>query len=599
MIKPTLLHKTSLQQSLTPQQIHYLKLLQLPILQLEHAVRQEIESNPFLEEDRDDDISEFADHDIFAPAPDQQDNIEELNEIDKTFDNIDTNNTDINKNDFENFYDNNKVEVIYSDDLRKSNIEEGDSFDYYENHWEDDDDFTPNKVNDYDKDFEPFQIKSETSLYDELIFQQKLLNLSEEENILGLYIIGSIDDDGYLRRDLEDIVNETNEIIKEHNFNIQKELYEKRLEDRKNIDSNPAINYSIDIQSLNILNSAIKLSDNKNNKLNIINNKNKDGELKSNILQNVSMEKAELILKKIQHFEPIGIASRNLQECLIVQLEAKQLRTKAQEIALKILIEYFEEFSKKHFLQLQKKMDLEADELKIAFDEIRKLNPKPGGNNIRSGYNTITPDFIARYDVNIDDIVITLNDTNVPSIKVNSTYEKIKQETKNNKLYNKDTKKWIREKYENARFFIQAIRQRSITMLMVMTAIAKRQKDFFMGIREIKPMIYKDISEDTDLDISTVCRVVNNKYVLTQKGTFELKYFFSEALPNDDGEAVSTTVIKEKIINIIENEPKNKPYSDDKLVQLLKKEGINIARRTITKYRETLKIPVARLRKEI
>ncbi len=598
MIKPTLLHKTSLQQSLTPQQIHYLKLLQLPILQLEHAVRQEIENNPFLEEDRDDDISEFADHDIFAPAPDQQDSIEELNEIDKTFDNIDTNNSDISKNDFENFYDNNKVEVIYSDDLRKSNIEEGDSFDYYENHWEDDDDFTPNKVNDYDKDFEPFQIKSETSLYDELIFQQKLLNLSEEENILGLYIIGSIDDDGYLRRDLEDIVNETNEIIKEHNFNIQKELYEKRLEDRKNIDSNPAINYSIDIQSLNILNSAIKLSDNKNNKLNII-NKNKDCELKSNILQNVSMEKAELILKKIQHFEPIGIASRNLQECLIVQLEAKQLRTKAQEIALKILIEYFEEFSKKHFLQLQKKMDLEAEELKIAFDEIRKLNPKPGGNNIRSGYNTITPDFIARYDVNIDDIVITLNDTNVPSIKVNSTYEKIKQETKNNKLYNKDTKKWIREKYENARFFIQAIRQRSITMLMVMTAIAKRQKDFFMGIREIKPMIYKDISEDTDLDISTVCRVVNNKYVLTQKGTFELKYFFSEALPNDDGEAVSTTVIKEKIINIIENEPKNKPYSDDKLVQLLKKEGINIARRTITKYRETLKIPVARLRKEI
>ena len=206
-----------------------------------------------------------------------------------------------------------------------------------------------------------------------------------------------------------------------------------------------------------------------------------------------------------------------------------------------------------------------------------------------------------RFDEDINDLIININDTTIPNIKVSSTYEKIRQEARNNKLYNKETKEWIREKYENARFFIQAIRQRNITMLMVMTAIAELQRDFFVNSdkNKIKPMVYKDIADDTALDILTVCRIVNNKYAATPLGTFELKYFFSEALPNDDGEEVSTTVIKDKIRDIVASESKKKPLSDDKIALLLKEEGLNVARRTIAKYRETLKIPVARLRKEL
>ena len=592
MLKPTLVNKTSLQQSLTPQQIHYLKLLQLPVLQLEQSIRQEIESNPFLEEDKDENNDDFAEHDIYAPAPDQQDNNvdEELGSSDSSDD----------ENLSSNFYDNNTAETIYTEDLKNTNIEAGDSYDYYANLWEDDDTFTPNKSNDFDNDFEPFQIKSENSFYEDLLLQQNLLNLSPEENILCLHIIGSIDDDGYLRRDLNDIVEETNEIIREHNFNIQKEEYERKLKNNEDEDANPAASYSLDSQSIDVLQSAVNLSgdDSAKNSLNYIVNQYSNEENK--ILQEVSLETAEAILKKVQHFEPLGIASRNIQECLIVQLENKPELNDAQKNALIILKDYFDEFSKKHFSVLQKKLNISAEDVKQAFNEIKKLNPKPGGTDLQSGINTIIPDFIVRYDAEQDDISITLNDSSVPSLKVNSTYEKIKQESKNNKLYNKDTKKWIREKYENARFFIQAIKQRSITMLMVMTAIAKRQKAFFAGnSKDIKPMIYKDISEDTALDISTICRVVNNKYVLMSKGIFELKYFFSEALPTDAGEEVSTIVIKEKILDLIAKEPKDKPYNDDKLVQLLKAEGINVARRTIAKYREMMKIPVARLRKEI
>ncbi|MPM95960.1 RNA polymerase sigma-54 factor [bioreactor metagenome] len=306
------------------------------------------------------------------------------------------------------------------------------------------------------------------------------------------------------------------------------------------------------------------------------------------------------MLKLVQKLDPPGIASRNVQECLTAQLKAKPKLNSDQKLALLILTEGFEEFSKKHFDQIQKKFEVTRDQVREAFEEIKKLNPKPGGNDFNAQTNTIIPDFLVKYSEEIDDLMITLNDSTIPHIKVSSTYDKIKEEAKHNKSFNRETKEWIKDRYENAKFFIQAIKQRNITMLIIMTAIVERQRDFFMDdIKNLKPLIYKDIADDTGFDISTVCRIVNSKYVYTSMGTYELKFFFSEALPNDDGEEISTTVIKDKIKEIIANESKSKPYSDDQLTKLLKDEGYNVARRTVAKYRETLKIPVARLRKEI
>ena len=606
MYKPVLLQKTSLQQTLTPQQIHYLKLLQLPVLQLEQSIQQELEENPFLEEIKEEDLSEFAEHDIFAPAPDQQDPIPtdfiETNSNSIKIENgfsLESQTTEVNNYQLE--YERNDV---FTDELKTITPEEGDSYEHYDERWEDDADFTPNKTNDYEQDFEPFQIKSESSLYEDLLFQQRLLDLTPEENIISLHIIGNIDEDGYLRRDLAEIVNEVNSSIASHNFHIQQEQYKKNIGDVSRQDTGNAKYYALEAQSIDVLKSAIKLAPEV--KAELIKNQSRLDKYTADsedliILRHVTLEVAENVLKKIQTLDPPGIASRNIQECLLAQLNSKHPKNFSQELAIKILSENFEAFSKKHFALLQKSMNISEEEIRDAFEEIKRLNPKPGGYDFKSEINTIIPDFIVRFDEDINDLIININDTTIPNIKVSSTYEKIRQEARNNKLYNKETKEWIRGKYENARFFIQAIRQRNITMLMVMTAIAERQRDFFVNSdkNKIKPMVYKDIADDTALDISTVCRIVNNKYAATPLGTFELKYFFSEALPNDDGEEVSTTVIKDKIRDIVASESKKKPLSDDKIALLLKEEGLNVARRTIAKYRETLKIPVARLRKEL
>ncbi len=609
MYKPALLQKTSLQQTLTPQQIHYLKLLQLPVLQLEQSIQQELEENPFLEEIKEEEIFEFADHDVFAPAPDQQtsDELTTSHYTQDVRDNLEliisNSSTDTNINDYKTSENNPDV---FTDDLKVNKIEEGDSYDYYNEQWADDGDFTPNKTNDYEKDFEPFQVKSENSLYDSLLFQQQLLDFTSEERILSLHIIGNIDEDGYLRRDLNEIVIEVNSIISEHNFNVQKEQYQKneKYVNNKNTGTNQAVNYTPDLQNMNILKRAIELVPevkDKTKKIHNIFKKYINNSEDFKIFDPITLEIAENVLKKIQTLEPPGIASRNIQECLLAQLNSIRAKNFSQELAIKILTNNFDAFSKKHFALLQKNLGVSSEEIRDAFEEIKRLNPKPGGNDFHSELNSIIPDFTVKFDEDINDLVVNINDTTIPNIKVSSTYEKIRQEARNNKSYNRETKDWIREKYENARFFIQAIRQRNITMLMVMTAIAERQRDFFTygDKNKIKPIVYKDIADDTGLDISTVCRIVNNKYATTSLGTFELKYFFSEALPNDFGEEVSTTVIKDKIRDIIAAESKSKPLSDDKIALMLKEEGLNVARRTIAKYRETLKIPVARLRKEI
>ncbi|MDR0927274.1 MAG: RNA polymerase factor sigma-54 [Ignavibacteria bacterium] len=599
MISTSLVQKTSLRQALTPQQIQYLRLLHLPLVSLEQVVKQEIEINPFLEED-DGTIDELlgTTEDDYAPAPDQA---------------YELPNTRLTYNDD---YTPSATEIhddIHPEDTAVKPLEDGDNYEYYENGWEDDNDFIPNKNTDYDNDFEPFQIKDNSTLYENLFEQLATLHLTDEEQILAMHIIGNIDEDGYLRRSLEEIAAETNSFIADHNFNTQKKQYEKKMRaanrgSNVNPNINPATDYSLEGQALDLLRDTME------SHIDIVKDNNildKQGTREllfqcryidndDKIFAPISDANAEKLLAIVQGLEPPGIASRNVQECLIAQLKAKPSLTDGQQIAFLILTQAFEDFSKKHFKEIQKRLLITEDQIRDGFEEIKKLNPKPGGDDYISQTNTIIPDFIVKYESEIDDLVITLNDTTVPNLKVSPTYDKLREEAKKNKDFNKETKEWIRDKYESAKFFIQAIKQRNITMLMVMTAIAQRQREFFMNdVRSIKPMIYKDIADDTALDISTVCRIVNDKYVFTSTGTYELKFFFSEALLNDDDEEVSTTVIKDRIKELVATEPKTKPFSDEQLCKLLKDEGYNVARRTIAKYRETLRIPVARMRREL
>jgi len=596
MIGPALLQKTTLQQTLTPQQIQYLKLLQLPVLSLEQTVRQEIEINPFLEEVRDDDDDELTDlqQDIYAPAPDQVPQLANKNKDDYYDD--DTYLSDFNYKENEN----DSVQT-FTDDLKLNKMEENDSYDHYDYQWEDDGDYNP--VSNEDRDFEPFQIKEEVSVYDELISQINLLELTVEENLLAIQIIGNIDEDGYLRRDFNEIITETNSVIADHNFKIQKKQYEQSINPTVADDVNPAKKFEVSNQSLetlrDILNNEPEIQKATTPSQRIF-EKFQTINFEDKILNHITVKTAEKVLKVVQGLEPAGIASRDIQECLVAQLKAKNKLDSSQKLALLILTEAFPEFSKKHFHQIQKKFEITEEQIKDAFDEIKKLNPKPGGDDFKSQTNTIIPDFIVKYDADIDDLTIYLNDSTIPNVRVSPTYEKIRQEAKHNKAYNKETKNWIKDKYDNAKFFIQAMKQRNVTMLMIMTAIAQRQREFFMNdVKSIKPMIYKDIADDTSLDVSTVCRIVNAKYVSTSTGTYELKFFFSEALPGVDGTGVSTTVIKDKIKDLLTLESKQKPFSDDQIRELLKAEGYTVARRTIAKYRETLRIPVARLRREL
>jgi RNA polymerase sigma-54 factor len=324
----------------------------------------------------------------------------------------------------------------------------------------------------------------------------------------------------------------------------------------------------------------------------ILNNNNSDIEF-------VNIQDAEHVLLLIQNLDPPGIASRTVQECLIAQCKSIPKPNAAQKLALVILDECYDAFAMKHYHIISKQLEVTDDYLREAIEVIRRLNPKPGGGRDLNVIHTVIPDFIINKDEESNELIITINDSSLPHLRLNTAYEKLKKEARQ-KQFNKDTREWIRNKYEDAKFLIQAIKQRKSTMLKVMTAIAGLQSSFFYdGPAMLKPLIYKDVSDNTGLDISTVCRIVNGKYVQTDFGIYELKYFFSESLKNEDGEDVSTTVIKEIIKNILEKEDKRKPLSDDKISSDLKAMGHNVARRTVAKYREQLKIPVARLRKEL
>ena len=551
--------QTSLLQTLTPQQIQYLKLLQLPILQLEQHVRQEVEQNPMLDESSDEMIAIEDDTD-FAPT----ENL--LSTVPK--DVMDGNDHNDHSHDY--------------DEPVPFEAEHHDPFDFYESAWNETQ--TPEQGsgdNDDDDDFWGNDQSEIRTFTDDLIEQINVLNLTDQEKLLCYTIIGNLEDDGYLRRSLEDLVDDVNSRIMEENH----KLYREYLRRHKRF-----------------LEESLRKNSYSSSYFDNLDDEDTDLSMEEPVppipVPNITLEMAERALHSVQQQDPPGIAARDLRECLLLQLNAKQNPSASELLAKRILEKSYEVFVMKHYTVLCRQFSINEVDLKAAIDAIRRLNPKPGGMGISIATSTVIPDFLISIDDD-DDVFINVNDIRIPQLKLNKMYEDLKKEGRYRK-YNKETKEWLRKKYDDAKFLLQAIRQRKKTMLKVMTGIAGAQKDFFrFGESALKPLIYKDVADVTGMDVSTICRIVNGKYVQTNFGTYELRFFFSESLPSDDGEEISTTVIKQKIKDMIEKEPKLKPHSDDKLMSELKKLGLNVARRTVAKYREQMRIPVARLRKEL
>jgi RNA polymerase sigma-54 factor len=472
----------SLNQKLSPQQIQFIKLLQIPTAELETRIEEELEINPALEEGM-----ESKEEDLQSS----------------------------------------QEEEATTDEAEDVNVD-----DYLQ-----EDDFTGYKMQgdgSYREEDKEMPIPMATTLNDQLISQLGFVGLDERQIMIGRQLIGSIEADGYIRRDLEAIIND--------------------LAFSQNIDTD--------------------------------------------------LEELEELLSIIQTFDPPGIAARDLQECLLLQLNRKQESSIDVQNAVKILTHCFNEFTKKHYKKIIKKLGLESEEeLKEAIHVITKLNPKPGGVSsglVKTQYRV--PDFIIENEDG--NLIVILNSRNAPELRISRSYSEMmdsykKSNKKDKKL--KETVTFVKQKLDAAKWFIDAIKQRQQTLLNTMTAILEYQYDFFLEGDEskLRPMILKDIAEKIHMDISTISRVANSKSVQTEFGVFPLKYFFSEGISTESGEDVSSREVKHILKTLIDDEDKRKPFSDDKLEKSLKERGYKIARRTVAKYREQLGIPVARLRKEL
>ncbi len=403
--------------------------------------------------------------------------------------------------------------------------------------------------------------------------------------------------------ELEDFMNDYDNEVEKANRSKDDEIYQPLAPARESLSEHLRNQLSM----LNLDDDKYMLGEE------IIGNLDSDGYLKSSlvdILKELEMfehvtideKEAESLLKTIQTFDPMGIACRSLQECLLIQLRNLPHDQYFGYLAEELLSKYFNDFTQKRYDSIKQKMNLSDETLKSVIELIQSLNPKPGEGNIDSvEMNQITPDFIVEKVE--DDFVITLNDRSVPSVTLSKTYLEMLDQNKRGKKnsnHDKNTYKFLREKFESAKWFIACIQQRRETLMKIMQAIVEKQYEFFdKGPKLLRPMIYKDIADEIHMDISTISRVVNGKYVQSPMGIHELKYFFSEGLSTDSGEEVSNKHIKERLKEIIDGEDKNSPHSDDKLAEILNEEGIHIARRTVAKYREQLRIPIARLRREL
>ena len=472
-------------QKLSPQQIQLIKMLEIPTVQLEQRIKKELEENPTLEEGADVDTDD----------PQEEEEIPEEEDKDDEFSLEDY----LNDEDIPSYK---LAENNYSKDDKKTEI--------------------------------PFSTGS--SFHEHLISQLGLRVLDEHQEQVAKYMIGNIDDDGYLRRDLDAIVDD--------------------------------LAFSLNITS--------------------------------------SYEEVRQLLDVIQDFDPVGVGARDLQECLLLQIKAKDQSLLEIKVAHEILRHHFDEFTRKHYDKIIKRLEIDEVLLKESIDEILHLNPKPGGSYSDSqnkDFQHIVPDFLLDY---IDgDFHLRLNQRNVPELRLNRTYSEMLKgyaaNRKNHTQKDKDTFTYVKQKIDSAKWFIDAIKQRHATLLGTMNEIIDYQHEYFKEGDETKlrPMILKDIAEKTGLDISTISRVANSKYIQTHFGIYSLKSFFSEGMTTDSGEEVSTREIKKILQECIDNEEKRKPLTDDKLAQILNEKGYPIARRTVAKYREQLGLPVARMRKEL
>ncbi len=480
---------------LSPRQMQLMKLVQLPAMSFSQRIKEELENNPALEVDD-------GQNDVFDLDSSPEENTSEVDEREEAFE----------LDDYINDY-------IEEDPIsyRQMERKEDDNNDRYS------------------------LLSVHESLLEHLQKQIGLLDLNNEtEELIARQIIGTIDDDGYFRREINDVIDDI--------------LFLYGLE----------VDYDV----------------------------------------------VEKILGKIQKLDPIGIGARDLQETLIIQLraniESSSENIEQKELALKILENHFDVFSKKHYKKIQKYLGISRDELKEAVDEILKLNPKPASgfaisNSVKSEY--IIPDFII--DNKGDELELRLNNNEVPDLHINDAYLNVlknyKESGGKSSKKDKNTLMFIKQKIDSAKWFIDAIQQRQQTLYKTMYAILQFQYDYFLtgDRRRLKPMILKDIADITGLDISTISRVASAKYVQTEFGVKRLKEFFSESMVKQDGEQASTIEVKETLKNIIDSEDKQKPYSDDQLRKLLQERGFKVARRTIAKYRELMGISVGRLRKKI
>ena len=494
-------------QKLSPQQIQLMKLLQIPTAQLEQRIKEEMETNPALEtaSESEDDFTQTEGDEavptVDTPEPNDDFDVEvpETEEINKD--------DDVDMSEFYDEADEGVAEYKTKD---------------------------PSEFADPDDENKTIPVAVSSTFHEFLEEQVGMLNISDREKAIATHIIGSIDDDGYLRRELDAIIDD--------------------------------LAFS----------------------------------------QNIMTDEKELkyLLELVQGFEPIGVGARSLEECLLIQLRRKENPTTYTEIAIRIIEKHFEAFAKKHYDKLERSFGLDSQKLKLVIDEIVHLNPRPGSSFSAgmSGDQFIIPDYIITN--NNGELVLSLNSANAPELRVSNSFRDMISDYKRAKIKSKSQKEailFIKQKIESAKWFIDAIQQRQNTMIVTMQAIMEMQYDYLVSGDETKlrPMILKDIAEKTGLDISTISRVANSKYVQTEFGTLLLKSFFSESLTNDEGEEVSTREVKKILSDMIAVEDKNDPLSDQKLTEYLMEKGYNIARRTVAKYREQLNVPVARLRKEL
>lgn len=489
------LHQKLLQK-LSPQQIQLMKLLQLPTVALEQRIKEELEINPALEE---------------GSESDEEDNKDEIDEDD---DGLFDEETDA--------------------DAEESPKEKEDDFSLDE-YMDEDEGYSyreQSNNNSADDERREMPLAQGPGFHDLLLTQLGLQPLDDHHYQVGAYLIGNIDEDGYMRRELDAVVDD--------------------------------IAFS----------------------------------------QNITTTEEELkeLLELIQTFDPAGVAARDLQECLLLQLQRKVPKTAEVVLAMRVVQEHMDEFSKKHYDKIARRLGVDDESLKRVIREVTNLNPRPGNaaSDSTRTVQDVVPDFIVtNNDGKLD---LTLNERNMPELRVSGIYGQMLQEYARSKDKNsKEAVTFIKQKIDSAKWFMDALRQRQQTLLLTMQTIMEYQYAYFLEGDEtsLKPMILKDIADRVGLDISTVSRVANSKYVQTQFGTFLLKTFFSESLSTDSGEEVSTREVKKILSDCIGAEDKHKPLTDDRLAKILKDKGYNIARRTVAKYREQLDIPVARLRKEL